>query len=410
MVSVNRSQLFTIDLLVALIPLTIVIGLSANAISGAISSHTVYISSYENNIIAIDMVSGLTKNEDIGIIATLNPSQDIIGGPWLKQKWTPPPIYKPPPVGPRPMIFTYINTTEWWVPFKKEAVLLMNMVDGRNIIDIATVARKIRNSPTLINGTSLYLLNATNLKNLSGRRPFRVAVFPIYRTPSEISLETISNILIYNYSLIDLDNNGYIEEDESIALIPYAEAGTLSGNLFSVQVPVLFMFDESINLSRYDNFTEEVYDIPVVTDSNGNGDVFVIFDHPQVLNKSWIYGNSFELKRTGIPLPIYRVEISRRHPYINVTDTILNGTIKLYLNSIGVFNGTLNYYENRTITENFIPELRLGANILKIHVEKCMPEAVGHLYLSIKAQDMWVSQRIFMMPANLVVIIGEGRL
>jgi hypothetical protein len=208
---------------------------------------------------------------------------------------------------------------------------------------------------------------------------------------------------------VDIDGDGYIEEDEGVSIIPYAESGNLTSEVFAVELPVLFMFDERLDLSRYNNFTEDVYEVPLLTDSKGEGAAFLIFNHPEVINKSWISGNSFNLKKTGVPMSVPEVTISRQHPYSTSSDTALNGTISIYVNSVQVFSGTLGNTENRTITETFVPELRPGANIVKITVNNCTSNYMGKLFIKIRGTDMWVSQRILMMPAHLVVAVSGGR-
>lgn len=402
------SQLFTVDLLLALVPLTIVLGLSANIMSGIVSSQLEYATSYEKSRIALDMGSVLSRNSELGLAADITASGDVAGSPAIRQRWTPPPLYTPPPIGPRPMIFTQINVTEWWVPFKRESLLRISTVDGRNILDIATMVRNRNTSTTLIGGSEVNLLNASLLAILSGGYPFRVAVLPLPRKSSDLTLASVAGIMFYNYSLVDLDGDGYIEEDEVVTLVPYAEYGTLV-DLFTLELPVLFMFDERVDLSRYSNFTEDVYEVPVLTDSGGRGAVFLIFSHPELINKSWIKGNEFALRKTGIPMPVPEVTISRRHPYSTSADDALNGTITISVNSVEVFSGTLGNTENRSITETFVAELRPGANVVKVEVSNCAPNSTGRLFVRIKGTDMWVSQRILMMPAHLVVAVSGGR-
>ncbi|NOZ59022.1 MAG: hypothetical protein GXO66_05545, partial [Euryarchaeota archaeon] len=256
---------------------------------------------------------------------------------------------------------------------------------------------------------AVYTLNEALLANLSGGYPARVAVVPLDDRSVELTPQAVAAIMHYNYSLVDLDGDGYIEEDEVVSMVPYAGRGELGEELFAMELPVLFMFDERLGVSRYNNFTEDVYEVPVVLDSRGEGATFLIFQHPEVINKSWIRGNEFELKRTGVPMAVPEVTISRRHPYSGDADTALNGTLSIYVNSVNVFNGTLSSAENRSITETFVPELRPGANIVRVSVTGSTPEATGRLFVKIRATDMWVSQRILMMPSYLVVAVAGGR-
>ena len=407
----KKAQLFSLDLMLALIPLTIALGMSANAMSGVMSSQQEYLSGFGMNRISMDMASVVSKNSDVGLSADIDATQDVEGGAIIKQKWVPPPIYTTPPIGPTPMVFTFINTTEWWVPFKRDAIIKISIVDGRNVLDVATMSKN-RNLTTVdINGIDMNLLNTTKMSLLSGRHSFKVAVVPIRNITSEIDFNSMSNIWPYNYSLVDVDGDGEVEDDEGVSILPYAESGNVSENIFSVQIPVLSMFDESSSLSRYNSFKDDVYEIPVFTDSTGSGMVFVLMDNPEVINKTPQSGNStrFDLKKTGLPMGVYDVTLSREHPYTAASDNgVLNGTISMYVNTILVFNGTLGSTGNQSIAETFVSELHPGANIIKITVQDSKSNSDGLIFLTIQGSDMWVSQRIFMMPAYLNILVSQG--
>ena len=405
----RNAQLFSLDLLLALVPLTIALGMSANAMSGVISSQQEYLFTFGMNRVAIDMALVVSKNPDVGLAADIDATDDVEGGVEIKQKWVPPPVYVPPPVGPINMTFTYINTTEWWVPFKRDAVSKMSIVDGRNIVDVATMSRNRNLTTVNINGINVNLLNTTKISVLSGGHPFRIAVVPIRNTTPEMDLASMSSTWPYNYSMVDVDNDGYIENSEGVSILPYAESGNVSENIFSVQIPVLSMFDESSSLSRYNSFKDDVYEIPIFTDSTGAGMVFVLLDNPEVINKTLRIGTSFDLKKTGLPMGVYNVTLGRKHPYTSASDSgVLNGTISMYVNTILVFNGTLSLTENRSVTETFVSELNPGANIIKITVQNSKPDDDGMIFLTIQGSDMWVSQRIFMMPAYLNIQVSGG--
>jgi hypothetical protein len=406
----RNAQLFSFDLMLALVPLTIALGMSANAMSGIIASQQDYLFDFGMNRVAIDMASVASKNPDVGLAADIDATGDIGGSTIIKQKWVPPPMYEPPPVGPTPMIFIYINTTEWWVPFKRDAVSKISMVDGRNVLDVATMSRNRNLTTVNINGVDVNLLNTTKMSILSGKHPFKIAVVPIRNVTAEIDLASMSNISPYNYSMVDVDGDGEVENDEGVSILPYAESGTVSENIFAVQIPVLSMFDESSSLSRYNSFKDDVYEIPVFTDSTGTGMVFVLLDNPETINKTPQSGNtSFDLKKTGLPMGVVEVTLGRKHPYTGAADNgVLNGTISVYVNTILVFNGTLSSTENRSVTETFVSELNPGANVVKITVRDSKPDADGMIFLTIQGSDMWVSQRIFMMPAYLNVLVSGG--
>jgi len=408
----SNAQLFSFDLMLALVPLTIALGMSANAMSGIIASQQDYLSDFGMNREAIDMASVTSKNPDVGLAADIDAMGDVEGSTIIKQKWVPPPIYAPPPVGPTPMIFIYINTTEWWVPFKRDAVSKISMVDGRNVLDVATMSRNRNLTTVNISGVDVNLLNTTKMSILSGKRPFRIAVVPIRNVTAEIDLASMSGVWPYNYSMVDVDGDGEVENGEGVSILPYAESGNVSENIFAVQIPVLSMFDESSSLSRYNSFKDDVYEIPVFTDSTGTGMVFVLLDNPETINKTPQSGSgntSFDLKKTGLPMGVVGVTLGRKHPYTGASDSgVLNGTISVYVNTIQVFNGTLSSTENRSVTETFVSELNPGANVIKITVRESKPDADGLIFLTIQGSDMWVSQRIFMMPAYLNVLVSGG--
>ncbi|GBE54293.1 hypothetical protein BMS3Bbin15_00445 [archaeon BMS3Bbin15] len=391
----RRGQLFTMDLLLALVPITIILGVSANAMSGMVTSEQEYSFGFGMNRIAMDMASVVSKNPDVGLAADIDATADIVGGEIIEQTWAVAPLYQP---GSIPMNFTYINASEWWVPFKENAISRISVVDGRNILDVATMSRNMNLSTVDINGVNAHLLNAAKLSILSGGHPFKLAVVPIRNKTAQMNFNSMENIGLYNFSI------------ESVPILPYAELGNISKDVFAVQIPVLSMFDESSGLSRYDSFKSDVYSVPIYTDSSGNGAVFVIFDDPQIINKSEIgTTDSFNLEKTGLPMPITNVTLSRKNPYASGNDNgVLNGTVNVYVNSIKVFNGTLDSTENKSITETFVPDVNPGANIVKIIVENSKPDANGMIFLTIQCSDMWVSQRIFMMPAYLIVLVSGG--
>ncbi len=378
------------DLLLALVPITIILGVSANAMSGMVASEQEYSFGFGMNRIAMDMASVVSKNPDVGLAADIDATRDIVGGEIIEQTWAGPPSYTP--------YQGLINASEWWVPFKENAISRISVVDGRNILDVATMSRDRNLSTVDINGVNAHLLNATELSILSGGHPFKLAVVPIRNKTAQMNFNSMKNIGLYHFSI------------ENVSILPYAELGNLSRNVFAVQIPVLSMFDESSGLSRYDSFKSDVYSVPIYTDSSGNGAVFVIFDGPQIINKSEIgKTDSFNLEKTGLPMPITNVTLSRKNPYTNENDNgVLNGTVNVYLNSIQVFNGTLDSTENKSITETFVPNVNPGANIVKITVENSRPDANGMIFLTIQGSDMWVSQRIFMMPAYLIVLVSGG--
>ncbi|GCC10085.1 hypothetical protein IPdc08_00107 [archaeon] len=385
----RRGQLFTMDLLLALIPITIILGVSANAMSGMVASEQEYSFGFGMNRIAIDMASVVSKNPDVGLAADIDATRDIVGGEIIEQTWGPP--------SSSSLYHAYINASEWWVPFKESAISSISVVDGRNILDVATMSRNRNLSTVDINGVNAHLLNATELSILSGGHPFKLAVVPIRNKTAHMNFNSMKNIGLYHFSV------------ENVSILPYAELGTLSRNVFAVQIPVLSMFDESSGLSSYDSFKSDVYSVPIYTDSSGNGAVFVIFDDPQIINKSKIGTDSFNLEKTGLPMPITNVTLSRKNPYANENDNgVLNGTVNVYLNSIPVFNGTLNPTENKSIRGTFVPNVNPGANIVKITVENSRPDANGMIFLTIQGSDMWVSQKIFMMPAYLIVLVSGG--
>jgi len=374
----NNAQLFTLDLLIALIPLTIIIGLSANVISGIGTQQQQYSYYYDIQRVADDALDTLTKNTEKGIGMKVYLEEggkidavEINGVSYL----------------------SYLNLSEWWKPFKENVISTIAGEIKTDVLDIEGISMHLNTTPILVNSTNAYLINNSFISLLTGDYSFRFGIIPYNHQNDELNLENMKSWGYFKHELYDSNSDGLIfETQESVNIIPFSERGTLKQDIASIRRPVLFVFYENLKLVS----TSTTLTIPIEIDDFGYSSSIVFMLRPERVNitNKKIFGSNVT-KRAYIPLTLQQV-------YINASPEI-NGTLVLYVNGVEIYSGNL----PADITDEIVPYLTKDVLQMQFRIYNSKPNSLGYLNMRITCSEPWVLEVIGMKPSYAVIEVGR---
>jgi len=371
----SKAQLFTLDLLIALIPLTIIIGVSANAFAGISSQQQWYSYFYEMQRVGNDALDVITKNAEKGMAMKAYLEEGgRVGTIEINGE----------------SVDYYLNLTEWWIPFKENVISTIAGEVKTDVIDIEAMAMYLNGTSISIGSTSAYLINTTFISSLVGDYDFRFGIIPYNRKDDGLTLSNMVTWGYFEYNLYDSDSDGMIKENESVNILPFCEYGSFEEDIVSVRRPVLFVFLEHMSMQNSTDIT-----IPFEIDNSGYAASIVFMLRPERVNITDERISSYNITtRAYIPLTINQV-------YINASSEI-NGTLVLYVNGVEIYSGNL----PADITDEIVPYLTKDIIQMQFRIYNSKPNSLGYLNMRITCSEPWVLEAIGMKPSYAVIEIG----
>ncbi len=410
-----RAFIFTMDALISLIPITIALGVTASLIFSAVDEHVSYSSEYEQFMDTYDFADFFIKKLFSAGIHT-NASFKISWGVGV------PPANKNCPA-------VALNITEFWVPAKLKMIRNMAGDVRTDILDIGAFSKYASDSKVNVFGEDVYFINASKIADETKfKRSFRIAVIS-YREKvlEEINFTYVVNTsgIWYYYNVWDENNDGYVsDDDDPFMVVAYGETGNVEENVVSLRLPVMFIYDEVLEVAPYKNRnginnSVDVFQIPFLIDENGYGTNIMIIERPHKLTVGACSGWYAEATKSNEPVRISRVYITRGQCfYYNISNdydnrciedtyNLLNGTIDIYVDNELVYSGVVPRNDTVDITDNFISAIKTPYPVIRLIARNCTPTLSAPLNLVIEAEEPWVVIKIIARPAYFILEVGE---
>ncbi len=410
-----RAFIFTMDALISLIPITIIIGITASLIFSATEEHAIYSREYEHFIDTYDFADFLTKKL---LSAGIHTTADF---KIIDNAGVPPANENCP--------FIALNITEFWVPAKLKMIRNLAGDVGTDILDIGAFSKYA--STSTINGA--YFINASKIANETDfKRNFKIAVIS-YREKieREIDMEYVNSTGVwYYYNLWDSNGDGYVlikeGEDSDFRVVGYGDTGSLGDNVVSLRIPVMFIYNEVLDVAPYrnkDGINNSVAVIKVrfLIDENGFGTNIMVMERPHRLNVNEICDGWYARAiKNNEPVKISKVYLTRASCQYNLSNgttvydacipdynNYLNGTISIYVDGELVYNGTVPQNNITEITDSFVSAIKSPYPVIRFVARDCTPTLNATLNLVIEAEEPWVLLKIIARPAYFILEVGE---
>ncbi len=411
-----RAFIFTMDALISLIPITIALGITASLIFSATEEHATYSSEYEQFIDAHDFADLLIKKLLSAGLHT-NATFVIIGNTGV-------------PPAKESCSSIALNITEFWTPAKLKMIRNIAGDIGVDILDIGAFSKYA--SDSTVDGA--YYINASRIADETKfKRSFRIAVIS-YREKvlPKINFSYVNSTGVwYYYNLWDKNSDGYVSRDSIISedppfkVLAYGEHGDLIRNVLSLRVPVMFIYDEAIDIPKFKNDrginnSVGVIKVHFFIDENGYGTNIMVFERPHKLYVSDVCNGFYaEAIKSEEPVKISRVYLTRNSCYYNLSNgsisngceedinNFLNGTISIYVDGELVYNGTVPQYSIVDITDKFVSAIKSPYPVVRLVARNCKPTLSAPLNLVIEAEEPWVLVKIIARPAYFILEVGE---